>query len=199
MEVLSRHNNQIEVTLAKLDFSLKVNQGFVRRILDYAISHNVQQLTVSCSCDYNEILFPLYLFSSQSLKHLTIAGKVYSHSIRVISTWELTTLTTLHLEFITFNDEVTNKCTGIFSKCANLKKLMLKQCSMTKSNGVEICHPGLSDLTLEYNNNNNNNIHNPAEAGYGEVNIDRAYPYLQAKPGSRETACKGPPASERVH
>ncbi|PWA37784.1 F-box domain, Leucine-rich repeat domain, L domain-like protein [Artemisia annua] len=82
--VLSRHNNQIEVTSAKLSFRGKVNQGFVRRILDYAISHNVQQLTVSYSYDYGGIPFPLYLFSSQSLKHLTIAGG----GVSVLSTWE---------------------------------------------------------------------------------------------------------------
>ncbi|PWA80130.1 F-box domain, Leucine-rich repeat domain, L domain-like protein [Artemisia annua] len=144
-DVLSRHNNQIEVTSAKLSFHGKVSQGFVRRILDYAIFHNVQQLTVSCSYDYGGIPFPLYLFSSQSLKHLTIAGG----GVKVISTWELATLTTLHLECITFNDEVTDKCTGIFSKCVNLKKLVLKECSMNESNGVDICHPVLSDLTLE--------------------------------------------------
>ncbi|PWA99333.1 F-box domain, Leucine-rich repeat domain, L domain-like protein [Artemisia annua] len=147
--VLSRHNNQIEVTSAKLSFHGKVNQPFVRRFLDYAISHNVQQLAVSCLYDYGGIPFPLYLFSSQSLKHLTIAGDSLN-SVRVISTWELTTLTTLHLEYITLNDVVTDKCTGIFSKCANLKKLVLKQCSMDTSNGVDICHPGLSNLTLEF-------------------------------------------------
>ncbi|PWA57319.1 F-box domain, Leucine-rich repeat domain, L domain-like protein [Artemisia annua] len=146
--VLSHHNNQIEVTSAKLSFHGKVSQGFVRRILDYAISHNVQQLTVSSSDD-SGTPFPLYLFSSQSLKCLTIAGTGSMRSPRFMATLELATLTTLHLEYITFNDEATDKCTGIFSKCANLKKLVLKQCSMNKSNGVDICHPGLSDLTLE--------------------------------------------------
>ncbi|GJR45108.1 hypothetical protein Tco_1313211 [Tanacetum coccineum] len=39
----------------------------------------------------------------------------------------------------------------------------------------------------------------PPKRGMGKVNVDRSYLYLQAKPGSRETASKRPPASERVH
>ncbi|GJU60235.1 RNA-directed DNA polymerase, eukaryota, reverse transcriptase zinc-binding domain protein [Tanacetum coccineum] len=39
----------------------------------------------------------------------------------------------------------------------------------------------------------------PPKRGMGEVNVDRSYPYLQAKPGSRETASRGPPTSVRVH
>ncbi|PWA65573.1 F-box domain, Leucine-rich repeat domain, L domain-like protein [Artemisia annua] len=114
------------------------------------ISHNVKQLTVSCLPDKSAFEFPLSLFSSQSLEHLTIAGHSCVSSVRLTSTWELTSLTTLHIEYIKFNDEVTAKDTGIFSKCANLKKLVLKGCSMKESNGVVICHPGLSDLTLEH-------------------------------------------------
>ncbi|PWA46191.1 F-box domain, Leucine-rich repeat domain, L domain-like protein [Artemisia annua] len=147
--VLSFRNHQIEVSSAKLSLRGIPSQAFVKRILDYVISHNVKQLTVSCLPE-SEFEFPLSLFSSQSLEHLTIAGHSCVSSVRLTSTWELTSLTTLHIEYIKFNDEVTAKDTGIFSKCANLKKLVLKGCSMTKSNGVVICHPGLSDLTLEH-------------------------------------------------
>ncbi|PWA93533.1 F-box domain, Leucine-rich repeat domain, L domain-like protein [Artemisia annua] len=148
--VLSCRNNQIEVSSAKLSFHVYIDsQAFVKRILDYVISHNVKQLTVSCLPYMCAIELPLSLFSSQSLEHLTIAGHSSVSSVILTSTWELTSLTTLHIEYITFSDEVTAKDTGIFSKCANLKKLVLKVCSMAGSNGVDICHPGLSNLTLE--------------------------------------------------
>ncbi|PWA93534.1 F-box domain, Leucine-rich repeat domain, L domain-like protein [Artemisia annua] len=138
-----------EVSSAKLSFRGKASQVFAKRILDYAFSHNVKQLTVSCLPDNSAIEVPLSLLSSQSLKHLTFSGFPYVSSVILTSTWELASLTTLHIEDITFKDEVTAKDTGIFSKCVNLKKLVLKNCSMTRSNGVDIFHPGLSDLTLE--------------------------------------------------
>ncbi|GJZ20564.1 F-box domain containing protein [Tanacetum coccineum] len=125
--VLSCRNNQIEISSAQFSFRGKASQAFVKKILNYAFSHNVKQLTISCLSSSE---FPLSLFSSQSLKHLT-------------------SLTTLHLEYIKFNNEVIAKDTGIFSKCVNLKKLVLKDCRMIRSNGVDICHPGLSNLTLE--------------------------------------------------
>nr|GEW73191.1 hypothetical protein [Tanacetum cinerariifolium] len=90
-------------------------------------------------------------WSSQSFEHLTFAGFSYMNCAIFTSTWELTSLTTLHFESIAFNDEVT--ANGIFSKCVNLKKLVLKDCDMTRSNGVDICHPGLCDLTLENGRN----------------------------------------------
>ncbi|PWA42859.1 F-box domain, Leucine-rich repeat domain, L domain-like protein [Artemisia annua] len=68
--VLSCRNNQIEMRSAKLTFSGRASRGFVKRILDYAFSHNVKQLTVSC---LSRTEFPLSLFSSLSLEHLTFA------------------------------------------------------------------------------------------------------------------------------
>ncbi|GJR77103.1 RNA-directed DNA polymerase, eukaryota, reverse transcriptase zinc-binding domain protein [Tanacetum coccineum] len=89
--VLSCRNNQIEISSAKFSFRGKASQAFVKKILNYAFSHNVKQLTISCLSSSE---FPLSLFSSQSLKHLT-------------------SLTTLHLEYIKFNNEVIAKDTGL--------------------------------------------------------------------------------------
>ncbi|PWA59752.1 F-box domain, Leucine-rich repeat domain, L domain-like protein [Artemisia annua] len=147
--VLSSRNNQIEMPSAILSFHVtsEVFEVLVKRIVNYAFYHNVKQLTVSFLPYESEVEFPLSLFSSQSLEHLTIGRR--PNFIILTSTWELTSLTTLHLESITFNDEVTAKDTGIFSKCANLKKLVLKYCKMGSSNDVDICHSELSSLTLE--------------------------------------------------
>lgn len=81
--------------------------------------------------------YPLSFLSSQSLKHLTLAGS-YMHSVNAASTWEMPSLTTLHLEHVTFYDEVTDTTSfSLPSKSANLKNLTLKYCSMKgSSNGV---------------------------------------------------------------
>nr|GEW00897.1 hypothetical protein [Tanacetum cinerariifolium] len=80
-------------------------QVFVTKILNYVVSHNVKQLTVSWFPYDCKVEFPLSLFSSRSLKHLNINGLYVSH-VTLTSTWEVTSLTTLHLEYITFNDKV---------------------------------------------------------------------------------------------
>ncbi|KAF5782326.1 putative F-box domain, leucine-rich repeat domain superfamily, F-box-like domain superfamily [Helianthus annuus] len=64
--VLSSRNNQIEVFYVDLAFRGKVSQAFVKRILDYAFSHNVQQLNVTCLHD-KKIELPLSPFSSRSI------------------------------------------------------------------------------------------------------------------------------------
>ncbi|GJZ53706.1 F-box domain containing protein [Tanacetum coccineum] len=141
--VLSCRDNQIQISSAKLNFRGKGSQEFVTKILNYVFSHNVKQLTISCLPE-----FPLSLFSSRSLEHLTFTGFASLSSVILTLTWELTSLTTLHLESITLKEGVTAKDTGIFSKCANLKKLVLNKCGMRRSNDVDICHPRLTNLTL---------------------------------------------------
>ncbi|GKD42391.1 F-box domain containing protein [Tanacetum coccineum] len=131
--VLSRRNNEIEVPFVKLTFRGKVSQVFVRRILNYAISHNVQQLTVICLLE-NNIEIPLSLFSSESLKSLTLktvelcVPRLGSYSCTLSSMWELPALTTLHLDRIGLSVDSTDKCIGLISKCVNLKNLTLEDC-----------------------------------------------------------------------
>ncbi|XP_076888853.1 putative F-box/FBD/LRR-repeat protein At4g03220 [Bidens hawaiensis] len=156
-DVLSRRDNLTEVHSVKLSFRGKMSQGFVKRILSYAVSHNVQQLNVVFFAD-NYFEFPLSLVSSQSLKHLSLAvnnnyrnSRHYgcSYSIIPTSTWELPALTTLELHSVALCDDEAEKCVGFFTKCANLKNLTLKKFLTMESNGFTISHPLLSNLTLE--------------------------------------------------
>uniref|UniRef100_A0A251RLI6 Putative F-box domain, Leucine-rich repeat domain, L domain-like protein n=1 Tax=Helianthus annuus TaxID=4232 RepID=A0A251RLI6_HELAN len=147
--VLSSRNNQVDVFSVDLTFRGKVSQAFVKRILDYAFSHNVQQLNFTCIHDKN-IELPLSLFSSRSLKHLSLTGYSsysYEHCIMTPPTWELPALATLNLHCVTLHD----KGASLFSHCANLKNLTLKSCTMMglDTSNFKICHPGLSSLTLE--------------------------------------------------
>ncbi|GKD20945.1 F-box domain containing protein, partial [Tanacetum coccineum] len=64
--VLSGRDNQRGVTSVRL--ILRGNDDslvFVKKILDYAFSHNVQQLDITCFYESNNVEFPLSLFSSQ--------------------------------------------------------------------------------------------------------------------------------------
>ncbi|KAF5753714.1 putative leucine-rich repeat domain superfamily [Helianthus annuus] len=129
----------------------KVVQACDERILSYAFSHNVQEVNITFLPE-KKIEFPVSLFSSQSLKNLTLTGctwRVHNLSITTPPTWELQTLATLNLHFVTLHDANTDKGDSLFSHCANLKNLTLKHCRLVGLNGFNISHPGLSSLTLE--------------------------------------------------
>ncbi|KAJ0824560.1 putative F-box domain, leucine-rich repeat domain superfamily, F-box-like domain superfamily [Helianthus annuus] len=156
--VLLGRNNQIEVTSVEVAFRGKVRQAFVKTILNYAFSHNVQQLNITCLCG-KKIEFPLSRVSFRSLKHLTVTGYDYN-SITTTPDWEMPALTTLYIHCLTlYNGNNTDKGTNLFSNCASLKNLTIKKCTMEGGlNGFNICHPGLTSLTLE--------------VGFTRVNVD---------------------------
>ncbi|XP_035842023.1 F-box/FBD/LRR-repeat protein At5g56420-like [Helianthus annuus] len=155
--VLSTRNNKTEVRYVKLAFCGKDSEAFVKRILKYSFSHNVQQLDVTClpgKKGYHEDLCesPLSVFSSQSLKNLTMSGYGYRHFIMIPPTWYLPALTTLNLLCVAMNyDDITDKSAGLLSNCANLKNLTLNNCRIPggRSKDLHLCHLGLSNLTLE--------------------------------------------------
>nr|XP_043615753.1 putative F-box/LRR-repeat protein At4g15060 [Erigeron canadensis] len=148
--VLRHHNYKIDVYSLKLKLTHDiVREGLFKKLLLYAISHNVQQLTVSCLFE-KSITFPLHLFCSKSLKHLRLTGGVSSSFCSVnYSTlgkdWKLSALTTLHLDYIKFNGDDTL----LLSKCPNLKVLTLNHFRTKKRDPFCICHPQISSLTLE--------------------------------------------------
>ncbi|GJT70485.1 F-box domain containing protein [Tanacetum coccineum] len=108
---------------------------FVKKILDYAFSHNVQQLDITCFYESNNVEFPLSLFSSQSLKHLTLkADCCYQGRYRwqcghAVRGWD---------------DDMTG-----FTLTSKWENLTIRDCKMMKSN-IDICHPQLSKLNIEY-------------------------------------------------
>ncbi|XP_076911976.1 uncharacterized protein LOC143570123 isoform X3 [Bidens hawaiensis] len=127
--------------------------------MNYAVSHNVQQLNVVCFPE-KDFEFPLSLVSSQSIKHLSLKACFSSESNRrshfrnysfsPASTLELPALTTLDLHSVILCNDEADKCVGIISKCANLKNLTLRNFKTMGSNGCCIFHPRLSNLKLEH-------------------------------------------------
>ncbi|GKA96556.1 F-box domain containing protein [Tanacetum coccineum] len=155
--VLSRRNNLIQVFSVKLRFCGEFNHTFVERIMSYAFSHNIQQLNVTCVLD-NFVQLPLSLFTSQSLRHLTLTSELIdgsldtfmkSYSLETTSTLWLPALTTLYLGNITLccNDN-SRKSVDFFSNCPNLKSITLNSVKTMGLCVLDICHPLLSDLTL---------------------------------------------------
>nr|XP_043614429.1 FBD-associated F-box protein At2g26860-like [Erigeron canadensis]XP_043614430.1 FBD-associated F-box protein At2g26860-like [Erigeron canadensis] len=140
--VLSRRNDKTKVSSVKLCFCGKVTQAFVKRLMKYAFSHNVQQMTVEFLDKKTK--FPLSAFNSQSLEYLSLIGLGgCCQTITAIPTWELPALTTLHLDRVSFSANHV----GLFYNLVNLKNLTLKHYKMM---GSLISHPKLCSLTLEY-------------------------------------------------
>nr|XP_043607869.1 putative F-box/FBD/LRR-repeat protein At4g03220 [Erigeron canadensis] len=154
--VLSGRNNMVDVFSLELRYCEDVSQELVNQIINYAFSHNIQRLKVTCLME-NNIEYSLPLFSSRSLKHLTLTKEfsgfsmisAFSNFLKVTSTWELQSLTTLYLHDVTFcSDDRTDDCVDLFSNFANLKNLTLEDCKTKGLKSVRIFHPRLFNLTL---------------------------------------------------
>ncbi|KAJ0875455.1 putative leucine-rich repeat domain superfamily [Helianthus annuus] len=115
--------------------------------MKYVFSHNVQQLNITC---LSAKMFVTTHFHSWSLKHFTLTGSSHKLTFRSPTTWKMQALATLNLYYVTLHDANTDKCAGFFSAYANLKDLTIKNCRMVGGlDGFNICHAGLTSLTLE--------------------------------------------------
>nr|GEZ69483.1 hypothetical protein [Tanacetum cinerariifolium] len=143
--VLTHRNRQVEVTSVKLWFHGAASQVFVRKIADYAFSHNVQELTV-ISWPKNHHVYPSCLFSSQTLKQLSLKSQFFAPCITPKTPWEFPSLTTLHLHDTMLCDN-DNESVDLFSKCLNLKNLAIESC-IIRAKVFDISTPRLSALKL---------------------------------------------------
>lgn len=105
VNVLSRRNNQTEVSAADLTVKVKgsATQLSVKDVINYAYSHNIRQLTMFWSTpQFFYVVLPPCIFSSHTLKHLTLhASYAYYHMTNVPkSAWDLPALETLSLTSI---------------------------------------------------------------------------------------------------
>ncbi|CAH1415156.1 unnamed protein product [Lactuca virosa] len=104
--VLSHRNYQIHLSSVFLYSDGRVSHEFMKRFLEYVLTHNVQQLTVSWSPE-NEVEFPLSLYSSRSLQHLDLHNFANNASYLATPAWDLPALATLHLYNIRVSDNYT--------------------------------------------------------------------------------------------
>ncbi|PWA67766.1 F-box domain, cyclin-like protein [Artemisia annua] len=150
--VLTNRNRQVEVSSVKLLFRGVVSQVFVKKIANYAFSHNVQELTVINwpkiePKNYQQ--YPPCLFSSQTLKHLSLVSRDYTPiSCTPKIPWDFPALTSLHLYDIVLCDN-DNESVDLFSKCLNLENLVIEY-SIIRAKVFNISTPRLSTLKLSY-------------------------------------------------
>ncbi|XP_071693847.1 F-box/LRR-repeat protein 25-like [Rutidosis leptorrhynchoides] len=143
--VLSQRNHQVEVSSVNLRFNGAATQVFVRKIVSYAFSHNVQQITVvSSPTKHHE--FPPCLFSSQTLKNLTFRTYFFTPCLTPKTPWDFPALTTLFLDDISLCDD-RRESIDLFTKCVNLQNLTLESFKV-KAKVVDIITPRLSNLKL---------------------------------------------------
>ncbi|KAF5801684.1 putative F-box domain, leucine-rich repeat domain superfamily, F-box-like domain superfamily [Helianthus annuus] len=147
--VLSRRNNQVQLSSFNLYLRKTFGQDVALRIMNLAFSLNVQQLNITCRFTYhsssyeeNPGIIPYSLSGSQTLNHLTLNWYSGVDHMILTSTREFSSLTTLHLYYITLYD-------GFFSMYPTLENLTLNCCKIKGSEVLSICHPRLSNLTLE--------------------------------------------------
>ncbi|CAI9276245.1 unnamed protein product [Lactuca saligna] len=137
--VLSHLDNKTHVSSVNLVLGKSVRDNeSVRKILNYAFSHNVQQLSVGlghCVTRLRGGKMVKLPFSFSSIPTPTLDPDL-----------PLPTLTTLHFHNVKLSHY---SDIDLFSKCTNLKNLCLTGCRMERTNVLNICHPRLSNLTLE--------------------------------------------------
>ncbi|KAI3728233.1 hypothetical protein L6452_16866 [Arctium lappa] len=145
--VLSNRNHQINVTTLKLSFHGAASQYFVRKIADYVLAHNVQEINVVIVPKKHHE-FPPCLFSSRSLKHFYLMSYYLAPCLIPKTPWDFPALTTLYLQEVTFCDVNDDESVNLFSKCVNLKSLTLSRFLANDVEVFDIITPQLSNLTL---------------------------------------------------
>ncbi|QCD94880.1 putative FBD-associated F-box protein At5g22720 [Vigna unguiculata] len=147
--VISNRDNSI--SLHSLDLRRKgcIDHELLDRIMVYAVSHDVQQLTIEVNLSV--ILgFRLHpsMFSCSSLTYLKLSIWAVPWMTQLPSSLQLPALKSLHLEHVTFTASESD-CAEPFSSCHMLDTLVLDRFNLHQ--GVKflcICNSNLSSLTI---------------------------------------------------
>lgn len=151
-QALSHRNNHTNLSAVDLKFTGSATQFVVKSIVNYAYLHNVNKMTIVWFTRRSQE-FPAFLFSSHTLKHLSVAVKepyfscVSGTCFYPESIWDFPALETLNLTRVPFGF-YNEKNINLFSKSVNLKDLTLDRCSMKGFGIVTIGCPQLSNLTI---------------------------------------------------
>ncbi|RHN56277.1 putative F-box domain, leucine-rich repeat domain, L domain-containing protein [Medicago truncatula] len=126
-----------------------VEPHLLKRVLKYAVSHNVEQIYVRVKCDIQH--FPPTLFSSHTLTSLKLAlvhPKIYAkRALFPTNSINLPSLTTLCLHLFAFS--VNNDgCAEPFSIFNKLNTLVIDKCEVEDSQNLWISSATLVKLTI---------------------------------------------------
>lgn len=144
--VLSRRDGSIALYALEFDRTSYVESPLLKRIVKYAVSHNVQRLGLSVLCDIEDI--PPCLFSSQTLTHLklSVCPRGFGNTL-FPKNLNLPALTCLHLEFLAFcaGD---NGCVDPFSTFNRLNSLVIYSCYVKDAPTLCISSATLVNFTM---------------------------------------------------
>ncbi|XP_071703940.1 F-box protein At5g03100-like [Rutidosis leptorrhynchoides] len=147
--ILSSRWKNIWKSIPHLDLS---TDDFTSKNRFYEFTHDVSSVLSSRNNDrdLSRIKLPksLFMSNSQSLKDLTlIAANRRWDQPKLKSSWDLPSLTTLHLENVRLSNENPDEYNGLFSRCLNLKNLTLSHCTIFDNH--ILTHSKFSYLTCE--------------------------------------------------
>ncbi|XP_071707334.1 F-box/LRR-repeat protein 25-like [Rutidosis leptorrhynchoides] len=133
--VLSHHNHQVQVSSVYLKVYGATSQDFVRKIANYVISHNVQELILD--------IRPNLSHEKPTFRSKT---HTFDRCLTPKTPWDFPALTTLYLDHISLCDD-RRESIDLFSKCVNLKNLTLNSVRV-EAKVLEIITPRLATLRL---------------------------------------------------
>ncbi|AES68932.2 putative F-box domain, leucine-rich repeat domain, L domain-containing protein [Medicago truncatula] len=124
-----------------------VDPEILESMVNYAISHNVQLLRISVSCDIQQLQSSL--FSSQTLTSLDLSIHYYIHHWKILfpSSLNLPALTTLTLTGFYFRSD-NNGCAEPFSSLNKLNTLIIRNLRFLKGQSLCISSTTLVNLTI---------------------------------------------------
>ncbi|XP_024628768.1 F-box/FBD/LRR-repeat protein At1g16930 [Medicago truncatula] len=154
-------------------------------VMKYAVSHNVQQLTVNAEVKYlRDLELSPYIFSCQSLTFLKLGfwQRYDSNGTMFPKSLNLPSLKILHLLDFTFTTS-DNGCAEPFSKCKMLNTLVIISCHLQDdAQALCISNSEVSSLTI-----GSNNLY---------VKEDRNYKVVFSTPKLTSLTINGPPSFE---
>ncbi|KAK7311665.1 hypothetical protein RJT34_09948 [Clitoria ternatea] len=125
-----------------------IEPQLLKRIVKYAVSHNVQRLGISVKCDISH--FPPCIFSCRTLTSLKLSvcprGYIYGSTLFPKSL-NLTALTSLHLQHFTFCKGDNDRAEP-FSACNKLNHLIIDHCNVRDALTLCISSDSLVSLTM---------------------------------------------------
>ncbi|XP_061371781.1 F-box/LRR-repeat protein At3g26922-like isoform X2 [Gastrolobium bilobum] len=138
--VLSFRDYSVPVHHFDFDVSGRVPPQLVKRVLRYALSHNVQQLKLSVDCDLD---LPRSLFFCQTLTSLDLS--VNSRFNSLPKSLNLPALTSLRLHNFVFGD---GELLEPFSSCTKMKTLVIDNCDVRDTQTLCISNATLVNMTV---------------------------------------------------
>jgi len=125
-----------------------VDPNILKSIVNYAVSHNVQQVQICVTCDIQQL--PFCLFSSQTLTSLdlSIHHRILRGNVLFPSSLNLPALTTLSLKGFYFRSG-DNGCAEPFSALRKLSNLIIRHFRVLDAQTLCISNTTLVNFTME--------------------------------------------------